>query len=203
VGSGKTTLARVLTGELSPSAGRILVNGRDLAELDLREYRHRVGYIPQEALLFSDTVRENVSFGREAADERIEEVLQVAQVDEEVAAFPKGLDELLGQRGVRVSGGQRQRLAVARALVAGPDLLVMDDVTAALDAENEEALWDAIEARHPGIGGVVVTHRIATARRADSIVVLDRGRVVDRGTHDELIARCGLYRRLAGHDGPG
>ena len=203
VGSGKTTLARVLIGELRPFTGRILVNRRDLEELDLEEYRRRVGYIPQEALLFSDTVRENVSFGREATDEEVEEALRVSQIDEEVAAFPKGLEEILGQRGVRVSGGQRQRLAVARAIVDRPDLLVMDDVTAALDAENEEALWDAIEERYPGITAVVVTHRIATARRADSIVVLDRGRVVDTGTHDELMARCGLYRRLAGHDGPG
>jgi ATP-binding cassette subfamily B protein len=202
VGSGKTTLARILTGELRPTSGRVTVNGTDLGDLDLTEYRRRVGYIPQEALLFSDTVKENVAFGREAGEAEVEQVLRLAQMDEEVAAFPNGLDELLGQRGVRVSGGQRQRLAVARALVTGPDLVVMDDVTAALDAENEEALWDAVERRHPDLTAVVVTHRVATARRADTILVLDRGRVVDRGTHEELISRCSLYRRLAGRDEP-
>jgi len=197
VGSGKSTIARLLSGEFRPSAGRILVNGRDLAETDLTDYRRRVGYIPQEALLFSDTVRENVSFGRGHGDDHVSGALRIAQVEAEVGEFPNGLDEMLGQRGVRVSGGQRQRLAIARAVIGDPDVLIMDDVTAALDAENEERLWDAIEERRDDVTAVLVTHRISTARRADEILVLDRGRVVDRGTHDELIGRCTLYRRLA------
>ncbi|MEN8148683.1 MAG: ABC transporter ATP-binding protein, partial [Planctomycetota bacterium] len=190
VGSGKTTIARLLSGEFRPSAGRVLVNGRDLAEVDLADYRRRVGTIPQEALLFSDTVRENVSFGRGHGDDIVEGALRIAQVEAEVAEFPGGLDEMLGPRGVRVSGGQRQRLAIARAVIGDPDVLIMDDVTAALDAENEERLWDAIGERRKDVTAVLVTHRISTARRADEILVLDHGRVVDRGTHAELIGRC-------------
>jgi len=197
VGSGKTTIGRMLSGDFRPSGGRILVNGRDIAECDITDYRRRVGYIPQEALLFSDTVRENVSFGRSHGDGLVTDALRMAQVEEEVMVFPNGLDEMLGQRGVRVSGGQRQRLAIARAVIGDPDVLIMDDVTAALDAENEELLWDAIEDRRPDVTAVLVTHRMITARRADEIMVMDRGRVVDRGTHEELLGRCGLYRRLA------
>jgi ABC-type multidrug transport system fused ATPase/permease subunit len=197
VGSGKTTLARLLSGEFRPSAGRILVNGEDLATADRKGYRRSVGYIPQEALLFSDTVRENVAFGRGHSDLAVAAALRMAQVEEEVGAFPRGLDEMLGQRGVRVSGGQRQRLAIARALIGDPDVLIMDDVTAALDAENEELLWDAIEERREDVTAILVTHRMSTARRADEILVLDRGKVVDRGTHEDLVDRCSLYRRLA------
>jgi ABC-type multidrug transport system fused ATPase/permease subunit len=197
VGAGKSTLVGLVCGELRPDGGRVKVNGSDLAEIRLADYRRLTGYIPQEALLFSDTVRENVAFGRETSDEEIRAVLRIAQLDEEIAAFPRGLDELLGQRGVRVSGGQRQRLAIARALAGKPELLVMDDVTAALDAENEEALWDALEDRHPDLTALIVTHRMATARRADEILVMDRGRIIDRGTHEQLLARCALFRRLA------
>lgn len=197
IGSGKSTLARILSGELSPSDGRILVNGRPIREIDLSDYRRRIGYIPQEPLLFSDTIRENVAFGRAIDDREFDEALAIAQVEREVAGFPRGAEEMLGQRGVRVSGGQRQRLAIARAVVGAPDFLVMDDVTAALDAENEEALWDAIVARRPDVTAVIVTHRIATARRADEIVVMDAGRVVARGSHATLVTHSPLYRRLA------
>lgn len=196
VGAGKSTLARVLSGELRPTAGRVLVNGQPLWDYDLTTYRRQIGYIPQEALLFSESVRGNVAFGRRVDDRELTQALRIAQVEHEVASFPRGLDEVLGQRGVRVSGGQRQRLAIARAIVTGPEFLVMDDVTAALDAENEEALWDAITERRPDITAVIVTHRIATARRADEIVVLDRGRVAARGSHEELLAKSPQYRRL-------
>jgi len=197
VGSGKSTLARILAGELRPTEGRVVVNDTALRDLDLGQYRRRVGYIPQESLLFSDTIRENVAFGRDVGDREIRGAIAIAQMDQEIQRFAKGIEELLGQRGVRVSGGQRQRLAIARALAGSPDLLIMDDVTAALDAENEEALWDDIEARHPDLSAVIVTHRMATARRADEIVVLDGGRIVDRGTHEDLLGRCALYQRLA------
>jgi ATP-binding cassette, subfamily B, multidrug efflux pump len=197
VGSGKSTLARILAGELRPTGGHVMVNGTPLAELDLSDYRRRVGFIPQESLLFSETIRENVSFGRDITDREVEGAIAIAQMDDEVNSFQKGLKELLGQRGVRVSGGQRQRLAIARALAGHPDLLIMDDVTAALDAENEEALWDDIESRYPDLTAVIITHRLTTAQRADEIVVLLEGRVVDRGGHAELLGRCELYRRLA------
>ncbi len=197
VGSGKSTLARILAGELRPTEGRVSVNDTAMRDLDIGQYRRRVGYIPQESLLFSDTIRENVSFGRNVGDREVRGAIAIAQMNEEVRSFSRGIEELLGQRGVRVSGGQRQRLAIARALAGSPDLLIMDDVTAALDAENEEALWDDIEARYPELSAVIVTHRMATARRADEIVVMDAGRVVDRGSHEDLIARCALYQRLA------
>lgn len=196
VGCGKTTLLRVAAGLLTPQQGELRVNGRPLAQLKLADYRAHSGWVPQESVLFSETVADNVSFGRPLDVRRVEEALEMARVLEEMRALPGGLGEVLGQRGLTVSGGQKQRLAIARALAGGPDLLLMDDCTSALDAQNERAFWDSFKARYPRAACLIVTHRIATAREADEIYVLDGGRVAGRGTHAELAADCEEYRRL-------
>jgi len=200
VGSGKSTLIRLAAGLLPPERGTVMLNGRPLQDYSLREYRRRVGYIPQEATLFSESVRDNISFGREVPEPVLLESLELAQVRAEMEALPKGLDQVLGQRGLTVSGGQKQRLAIARALAGEPDLLLMDDCTASLDAENERAFWEQFRRRYPQAACLIVTHRLATARQADTIYVLSQGRIVGRGTHDELLATCEEYQNFLTRD---
>ncbi|MBN2082810.1 ABC transporter ATP-binding protein [bacterium] len=196
VGSGKTTLLKLISGLLPSTAGMILLNGRPLSQFDLASLRARCGYIPQEATLFSESVVENVSFGRDLAQAQIDDALRLAQVYDEMTALPEGLKQVLGQKGLSISGGQKQRLAIARALAGGPELLLMDDCTSALDAENERAFWDEFTRRHPDAACLIVTHRLATARQADVIYVLDKGRIAGRGSHEELLASCEQYRNM-------
>ena len=194
VGSGKSTLLKVVAGILPLTDGQLTVNGRKLTDFDIRQYRARVGYIPQEANLFSETVLENVRFGRNIDENALEEALVQAQVKEEMEALPDGLQQVLGQRGLTVSGGQKQRLAIARALAGSPDLLLMDDCTSSLDAENERAFWEMLRKRLPDAACLIVTHRLATARQADTVYVLSEGHIVGKGTHSELLATCEEYR---------
>ncbi len=196
VGSGKSTLLKMAAGLLPPTAGDLLINGRSLREFNLAQYRKQVGYVPQEATLFSESVNENVSFGRGLTSDKTQAALQMAQVLNELQALPKGLDQVLGQRGLTISGGQKQRLAIARALAGNPRLLLMDDCTSALDAENERAFWDSFQAANPDAACLIVTHRLATARQADTILVLEYGRVAGHGTHDELLESCEAYRNF-------
>lgn len=201
VGSGKSTLLRVLAGLLPPGTGAVRVNGREAGAWEWASLRDRVGYVPQEGLLFSETVRENVAFGRPGA--RVEEALEMACLAEEVARLPQGIETVLGHGGTRVSGGQRQRMAIARALAGSPDLLLLDDCTSSLDARNEEALWDALDRRSDRgpatrVAALVVTHRLATARRADRVLVLDGGRMAGLGRHEDLVETCPVYREFAG-----
>jgi ATP-binding cassette subfamily B protein len=196
VGSGKTTLLKLIASQLPPSQGEIILNNWPLADYDLSSYRAVTGYIPQEATLFSESVSENVSFGRDLDEGDIEHALRLGQVWYEMTALPEGLSQVLGQKGLSISGGQKQRLAIARALAGGPQLLLMDDCTSALDAENERAFWDEFSRRYPEAACLIVTHRLATARQADEIYVLDQGRIVGRGSHDELLASCEEYRNM-------
>jgi len=196
VGSGKTTLLKAVAGLLPLSDGKLAVNGRKLTDYSISEYRARVGYIPQEANLFSETVLENVRFGREIDERVLLESLTQAQVKAEMEALPKGLQQVLGQKGLTVSGGQKQRLAIARALAGRPDLLLMDDCTASLDAENERAFWEMLRRRLPDAACLIVTHRLATARQADTIYVMEEGRIVGKGTHSELLESCEEYRNF-------
>jgi ATP-binding cassette subfamily B multidrug efflux pump len=200
VGSGKTTLIKLITRILRPSDGEILVNGRQVEEYDLRKLRSLIGYVPQEVVLFSDSISDNVSFGRDVDEADILRVLSMAQVEKEVAAFEKGLATILGQRGQTVSGGQKQRLAIARALAGKPSLLILDDCTAALDAENEEKFWDDLKKYYPGTTCIIVTHRISTARRADRIYVIEDGTISHQGTHDELLLESNLYAAYQSRD---
>ncbi len=191
VGSGKTTLLKALIGLLPPERGAVLANGLPVAEIGWRAFRARVGYVPQEPHLFSMTVRENVALGALGdGAASIERALAVAQVEPDLAGVR------LGIRGGGISGGQRQRVAIARALARRPDLLVLDDATAALDAHNEDRFWDALDEAFPQLAVLYVTSRRASLRRATRVVLLDRGRVVAGGPHDDLIARSPAYRDL-------
>jgi len=200
VGSGKSTLVKMAAGLYPPSTGEFRYNGRGIAEYDIKGYRSLVGYIPQEATLFSESVRDNVKFGREIEDGEILKVLELAQIKEEIEALEEGLDQVLGQKGLTLSGGQKQRIAIARALAGKPDLLLMDDCTSSLDAENESRFWEIFTRKYPDTACLIVTHRLSTARQADVIYVLDDGVVVGRGTHDELLDSCEEYRNFLTRD---
>ena len=201
VASGKSTLLKLTAGLLLPSAGRILINGRPLADWCWNDYRARLGYAPQDSLLFSESIRENVSMGRPVppgagGSDWVLRVLAVARMEDELAVLPQGTETVLGQKGSKVSGGQRQRISIARSLYGRPELLLLDDCTASLDAENEDRLWAGLRAVLPDATVLLVSHRLATIRRADRILVLDGGRLADLGTHDELATRCLVYRRF-------
>lgn len=187
IGSGKSTVMNLIPRVVDPTGGRVLVNGVDLRSLPLRAWREHVGTVPQEAILFSTTVRENIRFGRPwVTDADVARAVDAAGLASAAEEWPDGLDTLVGMRGVRLSGGQKQRTALARALAGSPDVLLLDDATASLDASTEDAVWASVGRLLPGCTTFVVTHRPATLQRASEIVVLDRGRVVERGTFGEL-----------------
>jgi len=248
VASGKSTVLKLLAGIMSPSDGRILVNGKPLGEWDWDAYRERIGYVPQEAVLFSQAIDESVLFGRRPPEDWREDreagslrsgagaggsagsgdgkpadapsvdgeadaseaggdgreraiarswadyCLSVAQMDADVKLLPDGVDTVIGQKGGLVSGGQKQRIAIARALAGSPQVLLLDDCTAALDARNEDRFWSRLDDEFPGRTTFVVSHRLATIRRADTILVMDGGKLVGQGTHDELVESCPTYQ---------
>lgn len=197
IGSGKTTLLNMIAGIIKPDNGSIFINDESIDDIAQRSFRQKVGYIQQEPMIFSETISTNIDFWRGIHSSVVENCTKIAQFEDEVLAFPGGYQEKVGQRGVTLSGGQRQRLSIARALVNSPELLLMDDVTASLDAANEKTFWNDLNEKYKGLSCVIVTHRISTAVSADRIVVLDDGKIIDSGTHDELIGRCQVYRELA------
>lgn len=199
IGSGKTTLLHLLAGLVHPGSGTMTVNDRDLDSIDWSDYRSQIGFVPQESLLFSESIGENVHLGRESAGMDLDRVLEISGMRDEIQEMARAEDTLLGQKGTRISGGQRQRLSIARALYGQPQMLLLDDCTASLDAANEDRLWDGIDRWIPNAIVVLVSHRLATIRRADRIVLLDRGRVSDMGTHVELEERSNLYREYLRH----
>ena len=195
-GSGKSTLTSLVTRLVDPDAGTVRIGGVDARQLSQRELTRAVALVPQSTFLFDDTVRANVVLDLDVPDERVWEVLRLVQADRFVAALPDGLDTQLGERGTSLSGGQRQRLALARALVRDPRVLVMDDATSALDPEVEQRILRALADRDGSPTTVVVAYRKATIALADEVVLLDQGRVADRGTDAELRARSAEYRNL-------
>jgi ATP-binding cassette subfamily B multidrug efflux pump len=197
VGAGKSWFVQLLPRLVDPSEGRITLDGRDLRAYKLEDLRGMIGYVPQEPTLFSDTVRNNVLFGREGiADDVIDWALEVAQLKQEVAEFPLGIGTQIGTRGMSISGGQKQRLGLARALVGRPGILILDDCTSALDSRTEAALWDRLHEVLPGTTAILITHRPDTLQRVNRIFVLADGRLVERGTHGELMGRGGEYARI-------
>jgi ATP-binding cassette subfamily B protein len=197
VGSGKSTIFRLLFRMADPQSGRVTLGNADVRRLDLDAYRALFGYAPQEAMLFSDTVRNNIAFGREAIrDERVREAAAAAELDEDLAGFAKGLDEMLGDRGTRLSGGQKERVAIARALAARPPVVVFDDATSALDAETERDLISHLMTGLEKTAVIIVSHRLSVLAECDYIYVLDAGEVKEQGTHAELLAARGLYWQL-------
>jgi ABC-type multidrug transport system fused ATPase/permease subunit len=196
-GSGKTTLAGLAASFLKPTAGQILVDGVDLATLKLEGYRRHLAVVLQDEFLFEGTIRENILFGRpEAADGELAEAVRAANLKEFTDGLEKGLDTLIGERGVKLSGGQRQRVAIARALLADPKVLFLDEATSNLDAESEMLIQESLAGLMRGRTTFVIAHRLSTIRRADRILVVEGGRIVERGTHDELIAAQGRYFQL-------
>ncbi|MBM3316379.1 MAG: ABC transporter ATP-binding protein [Candidatus Eisenbacteria bacterium] len=197
VGAGKSWLVHLVPRLVDPTEGRITLDGRDLRAYRLEALRGMIGFVPQEPALFSDTVRQNILFGRPGiSDERLAWALEVAQLREEVEGFPQGLDTPIGTRGMSISGGQKQRLSLARALVGRPRILILDDCTSALDSRTEAALWERLHEVLPGMTALLVTHRPDTLQRADRIFVLAGGRLVESGSHATLIGRPGEYARV-------
>jgi ATP-binding cassette subfamily B protein len=197
VGSGKSWAVRMIPRLVDPTGGRITVDGIDLRDYGTHALRQRIGYVPQEPLLFSDTIENNIRFGRDDVDARtIDWAIEVSQLRQDLDAFPQGLKTMIGVRGMSISGGQKQRLALARALAGGPKILILDDCTSALDARTEAALWDRLHEVMPDLTCFIITHRPATLELADKIMVLDDGAIVEQGTHPELIQQEGVYYRL-------
>lgn len=199
-GSGKTSLVALLARLYDPTAGTVAVDGVDLRAVDLASLRGQVAFVADESFLFSASVAENIAYARpDASQAEIERAARLAQAHDFIARLPDGYETVVGDRGLTLSGGQRQRVAIARALIADPRILILDDATSSVDARTEEQVKQGLEQVMAGRTTFVVAHRLSTISLADEIVVMDEGRVVDRGDHDELLERCELYREIAQH----
>jgi ATP-binding cassette, subfamily B, bacterial len=198
-GAGKTTIMNLIIGFRRPTMGHIFLDGRDMQDLDLRMYRRNIAVIPQDTILFSGSIRDNITYGIDRIDEnRLEEVLEAANIMEFARDFPEGLDTLVGEHGARISGGQRQRIAIARAFMRDPRVILMDEATSALDPATEQLVQEAIERLIAGRTVFVVAHRLATVRRMDRIVVLEHGKIVESGSYAELIAKRSAFFAMNG-----
>jgi ATP-binding cassette subfamily B protein len=196
-GSGKSTLLSLLTRTWEPAAGTVFVGGRPVEEISIHRLREMIGMVPQETFLFSDSIVENVRFGRiEASDDEVGEVIDLAGLTDDLGAFPEGINTVIGERGVTLSGGQKQRTAIARAIVRNPEIMILDDALSAVDTHTEERILGSLRKVREGRTVVIVSHRISSVKDADEIVVLEDGRVVERGDHDQLMRTDGFYADL-------
>jgi ATP-binding cassette, subfamily B, multidrug efflux pump len=196
-GAGKTILCNLLTRILEVPEGSVFIDGKEIHRIPLRTLRQSIGYVPQDTFLFSDSIRENIAFGRlNATDQEIKKAAQIAQVYDDIMGFPQGMDTLVGERGVTLSGGQRQRIAIARAILMDPPIFILDDALSSVDIQTEERILEGLEKFLQGRTSLLITHRIAPLRRADRIIVLEGGSVVEMGDHATLFAQGGIYADL-------
>ncbi len=196
-GAGKSTISRLLYRFYDLSGGRITIDGQDIAKVTQKSLRQAIGMVPQDTVLFNDTIRYNIRYGRwEASDAEVEEAARLAQIDGFIRLAPKGYETEVGERGLKLSGGEKQRVAIARTILKGPPILLLDEATSALDSHTEKEIQDALERVSTGRTTLVIAHRLSTIVGADEIVVLDQGEIVERGMHYELLARGGLYASM-------
>jgi ATP-binding cassette subfamily B protein len=196
-GAGKSTISRLLFRFYDVSGGRILIDGQDLRDVTQNSLRAAIGIVPQDTVLFNDTIRYNIRYGRWDADDReVERAAQLAQIDEFIRTSPKGYETEVGERGLKLSGGEKQRVAIARTILKGPPILVLDEATSALDSHTEKEIQDALRRVSENRTSLVIAHRLSTIVQADEIIVLDEGLIVERGTHHQLLAKGGLYASM-------
>ena len=196
-GSGKTTLLNMLPRLTAPTAGRVLIDGTDIATVSLRSLRKQMSVVTQQTVLFAGTVADNIAYGRrETPRARIVEAAEAAHADGFVRELRDGYDTVLGEGGSGLSGGQRQRLCIARAILRDPSILIMDEATSQIDAESEHRIAEAIDALREGRTTLIIAHRLSTVIDCDLIVVMEDSRIIDRGRHEELLDRCGVYQTL-------
>jgi ABC-type multidrug transport system fused ATPase/permease subunit len=196
-GAGKTTIINLIPRFYDVTDGAVLVDGVDVRQADLVSLRRQIGIVLQTSLLFSDTIRDNIRYGRpDASDDEIIRAAKAAQAHEFITKFAEGYETVVGERGVTLSGGQRQRIAIARALLMDPRILILDDSTSSVDTQTEKFIQEALDRLMDGRTTFVIAHRLATVRRADLILVMENGRIVQRGRHEELLAQGGLYKEI-------
>ncbi len=198
-GSGKSTLANLICRMYDPTEGRILLDGHDLRDYDVQHLRSQMGYVPQEVFLFSDTIRNNIAFGLTEAQTQEEQIIEAtknADLYQNILDFPKGLDTVLGERGITLSGGQKQRTSIARAIIRSPKLLILDDCLSAVDTKTESAILNNLQGLMKNRTAIIISHRISSAKLADKIIMLDQGRIIEAGTHAELMSQNGVYREM-------
>jgi ATP-binding cassette subfamily B protein len=193
-GSGKSTLVSLILRLYDPQEGRVLVGGEPVDRIPLEELRSLIGLIPQDIFLFSDTIAENMAFGVTSLDEEaLDELSRLAAIHDEIKSFPKGYGAMIGERGINLSGGQKQRLAIARAVAKDPGILILDDALSSVDTDTEERILGSLRAELKTRTSILISHRISTVREADRIFVLDEGRLIEQGAHNDLIASGGVY----------
>jgi ABC-type transport system involved in Fe-S cluster assembly fused permease/ATPase subunit len=196
-GAGKSTISRLLFRLYDVSGGRILIDGQDIRKVTQASLRASIGMVPQDTVLFNDTIRYNIRYGRwDASDAEVEAAAQLAQIDGFIRMSPKGYDTQVGERGLKLSGGEKQRVAIARTVLKAPPILLLDEATSALDSHTEHEIQEALERVSRNRTSLVIAHRLSTIVGADEIIVLDQGRIAERGTHTQLLAASGLYASM-------